>query len=124
MTVSTWKRRWGRGLGGLVAMLFFVPGAVQAAVGAEMFAEETAARKLGRGLAGVTLGVLELPGTMAEMSEKDGYSKGLSLGFAVGLGRLVQRELIGAYEFLSCPFPVPEDFEPIMGPEFPWDYFL
>lgn len=40
-----------------------------------------------------------------------------------GLGRLVVRELVGVYEFVSAPFPAPPGYEPILQPEFPWDYF-
>ena len=32
-------------------------------------------------------------------------------------------ELVGVYEFVSSPFPLPSGFEPIIQPEFPWDYF-
>ena len=85
--------------------------------------EHTAARKFGRGASGIVLGVLELPGNMVKMTREDGYAKGLTLGFAMGLGMFVVRELVGVYEFLTCPFPVPADFEPILDPEFPWDYF-
>jgi hypothetical protein len=36
---------------------------------------------------------------------------------------LVARELVGVYEFVTAPFPVPESYEPILRPEHPWDYF-
>ncbi len=36
---------------------------------------------------------------------------------------VVVRTLVGVFEFVSSPFPVPEGFEPIIEPEFPWDYF-
>jgi hypothetical protein len=40
-----------------------------------------------------------------------------------GLGALVVRELVGVYEFLTAPFPVPAGYRPIMQPEFPWNHF-
>ncbi|MGH0037900.1 MAG: exosortase system-associated protein, TIGR04073 family [Myxococcota bacterium] len=85
--------------------------------------EQSAARKFGRGSAGIVLGILEIPGNMVQMSREDGYAKGLTLGFAMGLGMFVVREIVGVYEFLTCPFPLPADFEPVLDPEFPWDYF-
>lgn len=91
--------------------------------GAETASADSAARKAGRGLAGMTVGVLEIPGNMLQTSRDRGYGWGLTLGFAEGLGRTVVRELVGVYEFLSCPFPLPAEFKPILEPEFPWGYF-
>jgi putative exosortase-associated protein (TIGR04073 family) len=81
-----------------------------------------AARKSGRGLAEMTCGFLELPGNVVEETEKRG-AVGVPIGIAYGLGMLVTRELVGVYEFLSAPFPVPEGYRPILKPEYPWDYF-
>jgi putative exosortase-associated protein (TIGR04073 family) len=85
--------------------------------------EYTAARKAGRGLAAMTTGFLEIPGNMVAESRKHGAGAGIPLGFVFGLGKLVVRELVGVYEFLSAPFEAPEGFKPIIEPEFPWDYF-
>jgi putative exosortase-associated protein (TIGR04073 family) len=85
--------------------------------------EYTAARKAGRGLAAMTTGFLEIPGNMVAESRKHGAGAGVPLGFVFGLGKLVIRELVGVYEFLSSPFEAPAGFEPIIEPEFPWDYF-
>jgi putative exosortase-associated protein (TIGR04073 family) len=86
-------------------------------------AEQSAARKLGRGLAGMTVGFLEIPGNIVDTSRKQGLAAGMTLGFVLGLGKVVVRELIGVYEFVSAPFPLPAGFRPIIEPEFPWDYF-
>ena len=85
--------------------------------------EYTAARKAGRGLAAMTTGFLEIPGNMVAESRKHGAGAGIPLGFVFGLGKLVVRELVGVYEFLSSPFEAPAGFKPIIEPEFPWDYF-
>ena len=84
--------------------------------------EHTAVDKAGRGIAGMVAGVLELPGNMIEESDKHG-PEGLPLGFAKGLGMLVARELTGVYEFVTAPIPVPDGYEPVLEPEYPWDYF-
>lgn len=83
---------------------------------------ETAARKFGRGLAGMTCGFLELPGNIMQETRKQG-AVGVPIGLAYGLGMIVVRELIGVYEFVTAPFPVPAGFQPILRPEFPWGYF-
>ena len=85
--------------------------------------EYTAARKAGRGLAAMTTGFLEIPGNMVAESRKHGAGAGIPLGFVFGLGKLVIRELVGVYEFLSAPFEAPAGFKPIIEPEFPWSYF-
>ena len=47
----------------------------------------------------------------------------ITITFAQGLGKIVVRELVGVYEFVTAPFPVPAGFQPIIEPEFPWGYF-
>jgi putative exosortase-associated protein (TIGR04073 family) len=84
---------------------------------------QTAVDKFGRGLAGMTLGFLELPGNMVRESDRRGAAEGIPLGFAKGLGMIVVRELVGVWEFISAPFPAPAGYRPIIEPEYPWDYF-
>jgi putative exosortase-associated protein (TIGR04073 family) len=86
-------------------------------------AAQTAARKFGRGLAAMTTAFLEVPGNMVAQTEKRGAAEGVPLGFAIGLGMIVPRVLVGVYEFITAPFPAPPGYRPILQPEFPWDYF-
>lgn len=83
---------------------------------------DTAAQKFGRGLAGMTCGFLELPGNIVKETQKQG-AVGIPMGLAKGVGMIVTRELVGVYEFVSAPFPVPSGFKPILSPEYPWSYF-
>jgi putative exosortase-associated protein (TIGR04073 family) len=85
-------------------------------------AEGSAAQKLGRGFAGMTLGILELPGNIYKETKANGVA-GLPVGMAYGFGMIVSRELVGVYEFITAPFPIPADFRPILKPDYPWDYF-
>lgn len=84
---------------------------------------QTAARKFGRGLAGMTTAFLEVPGNMVEETDRRGAAAGVPLGFAIGLGMIVPRVLVGVYEFVTAPFPAPSGYRPILRPEFPWGYF-
>lgn len=93
-----------------------LPAAAQAA-------QHSAGRKFGRGLAAMTCGFLEVPGNIVETSRERGPGWGVTLGFAEGLGKLVVRELVGVYEFVTAPFPVPAGYQPILKPEYPWGYF-
>jgi putative exosortase-associated protein (TIGR04073 family) len=85
--------------------------------------EYTAGHKFRRGVSNLTLGVLAIPGQMTVKSREDGYAIGLPLGFVQGLGWFVTTELVGVWEFLTCPFEFPPKFRPIIEPEYPWDYF-
>lgn len=84
---------------------------------------QSAARKLGRGLAAMTTSFLEVPGNMVAAERGRGPAEGLPVGFAIGCGMIVPRVLVGVYEFLTAPFPLPAGFRPILKPEFPWSYF-
>jgi len=84
---------------------------------------QTAVRKVGRGLAGMTTSFLEVPGNIVQETHQRGPAEGIPLGFAKGLGMIVPRTLVGVYEFLSAPFPAPAGYRPILEPEFPWGYF-
>jgi putative exosortase-associated protein (TIGR04073 family) len=83
---------------------------------------DNAADKLGRGLAGIGCGFLELPGNIVKETRARGIA-GLPNGFAKGIGMIVTRELVGIYELVSAPIPVPEDYKPVLQPEYPWSYF-
>jgi putative exosortase-associated protein (TIGR04073 family) len=86
-------------------------------------AAQTAPDKFLRGLAGMTTGILELPGNMVRETRERGAATGLPLGFAKGLGMIIPRTLVGVWEFVSAPFPVPPGYAPILEPEYPWSYF-
>ena len=103
-------------LGALALSALLLPGAALAQ-------EYTAARKAGRGVAGMTMGVLEVPGNIVQETRTNGAFSGATVGLAMGLGKLVARELVGVYEFVTAPFAVPENYEPVLQPEFPWQYF-
>lgn len=83
---------------------------------------DTAAQKFRRGLAGMTCGFLELPGNIVRETDRAGIA-GLPTGLARGVGMIVTRELVGVYEFITAPFPIPTGFRPVIQPEYPWSYF-
>lgn len=97
-----------------IALVFAFSSAVDA---------QSAPRKAGRGLAGMTTAFLEIPGNMVAESDRRGPGVGIPVGFAIGCGMIVPRVLVGVYEFVSAPIPVPAGYRPILSPEYPWDYF-
>lgn len=79
--------------------------------------------KFGRGVVNLVLGIMEVPGRMVEEGRRRGPLWALSLGFAKGVGGFVTRELVGVYEIVTFPAPVPRGYQPILEPEYPWDLF-
>jgi putative exosortase-associated protein (TIGR04073 family) len=79
--------------------------------------------KFGRGVVNLALGIFEVPGRMVEEGRRRGPLWAMSLGFAKGVGGFVTRELVGVYEIVTFPAPVPRGYEPILAPEYPWELF-
>jgi len=86
-------------------------------------ARDTSARKVGRGAANLTLGVLALPGEIVQTTRDSGPFVGATWGFVKGVGMMVATEVVGLWEVLTCPFETPPGFKPILSPEYPWGYF-
>ena len=74
--------------------------------------------KLFRGVANLTTGWMEIPKQMIQTSNEKGFWKGISWGFAKGLGWAMGRTATGAYEIVTFPFPIPEDYHPVIHPEY------
>ena len=85
--------------------------------------EGSSPRKLGRGLANLTTGVIVLPAKVIETTRDHGPFVGATWGVVKGFGWVVMTETIGLFEFLTCPFETPPDFKPILQPEFPWGHY-
>ncbi len=75
-------------------------------------------KKLGRGLSNSITGVLEIPFSIRENSEEHGYMAGGLYGIPVGIGRAAMRTLVGIYETVTFALPFPENYEPILEPQF------
>ena len=76
-------------------------------------------RKLGRGLANATTGLLEIPLSMSAVGKKEGPIAGLFLGLILGTGTAVARTLIGVAETITFPIPFAGvGYGPLLEPEF------
>ncbi len=89
---------------------------VLAATGAA-FASD-AFTKLGRGVANTLTGWVELPKNIYKTSVEENTFSGLTIGLARGAGMTIVRTGAGVYEIATFPFPVPEDFKPVLEPEY------
>ena len=74
--------------------------------------------KLGRGVANTLTGWVELPKNVYSTSREDNALTGMTLGLAKGAGMMLVRTGAGIFEIATFPFPVPEDYKPLLEPEY------
>lgn len=74
--------------------------------------------KLGRGVANMLTGWVELPKNIYNTSVEDNAFTGMTLGLAKGAGMSLVRTGAGIYEIATFPFPLPENYRPILEPEY------
>ena len=75
--------------------------------------------KLGHGFANMTMGFIEIPKNIINISDDSGFLVGVSLGTLRGILQGVSRTLIGVADLLSSPFPT-NDY---VAPGLPWERF-
>ncbi len=111
------KRLWMA----LLVSVVLVSGPVVAAFAEEVISP-AAAQKAVRGLANTGLGVVvELPKTVYYDTLEDGPLYGLTVGVLEGLSWGIARTLVGVYEIVTFPFPIPEGYRPIYKPGYPYE---
>ena len=74
--------------------------------------------KLGRGVANTLTGWVELPKNIYSTSVEKNALAGMTLGLAKGAGMTIVRTGAGIYEIATFPFPLPENYKPILEPEY------
>lgn len=83
---------------------------------------EKMGKKLGRGIANVATGWIELPRNIYDTSvETNNPLMGITYGTLKGVGMTIVRTGAGAYDVVTFLFPVPEDYKPLLSPEFIWE---
>jgi len=89
---------------------------------AEEFVAPLTVQKAVRGLANAGLGVVvEVPKTVYHDTLEDGPLYGLTVGVLEGLSWGIARTLVGVYEVVTFPFPIPEGYRPIYQPQYPFE---
>src|SRR3989338_2984876 len=74
--------------------------------------------KLGRGVANALTGWVEVPKNIYNVSVEENALAGVTLGLAKGAGMTIVRTGAGIYEIATFPFPLPQDYKPILEPEY------
>ena len=87
--------------------------------GRPAFAEQSTGRliagKLFRGIVNLVTGWMEIP---KQVTQEADAGRGFTRGFAKGIGYAIGRTSVGGYEILTFPFPLPEEYRPIVHPEY------
>ncbi len=85
-------------------------------------AKSTPGQKALRGATNLSLGlVLEWPRAIYYETKKQGPLLGIPAGFLAGFGLGMMRTIVGAYELLTFPIALPDDYKPILSPQFPFE---
>ena len=80
---------------------------------------EKMGKKLGRGIVNVATGWVELPKNIYDTSvDTNNPLMGITYGTLKGVGMTVVRTGAGAYDVATFLFPVPENYKPLLSPEF------
>ncbi len=97
-------------------------GLLMMAVGQPAFAEQDTGRlvatKLFRGMANAATGWMEIPKQISRTWQQSGPGTGMTWGFVKGIGYAIARSVAGGFEIATFPIPVPENYRPIMQPEY------
>ena len=98
-------------------LVVFVAVVAILSIATSSFAQDPA-KKLGRGIANILTGWVEIPKNIYNTSIEANPLVGLTVGTAKGIGMSIVRTGAGVYELITFPFPLPEDYMPILEPEF------
>ncbi len=79
--------------------------------------------KFERGFANMAGGVAEIPGCVADTTRKQGPWMGCTVGFFKGIGMVPVRTLVGVYDLLTFYVPAPGNYEPVLKPATPFNYW-
>lgn len=88
---------------------------------AEVAPEGTIRRKLQRGFLNIALSPFEISHEIVNTQKYDTALPTWIAGFVKGTAKTGSRILVGTYEIVTSPIPVPAQYAPVLQPEFPWD---
>ena len=70
--------------------------------------------KLSRGAVNIVVSPMEVVDAIWGYWSEDNYPAGLTWGPVVGTFNCVKRAVVGVYEVVTFPFPIPADYWPIL----------
>ena len=113
--------KWTR-IAFLVALTFILASGMAFAGANEVYRQQSSLNKmlhkLGRGMTNVVTCWVEVPRNIAIEWEKTDPVTGFFLGTVKGFGWGFARFATGIYDTFTFPFPIPENYEAMIEPEF------
>ncbi len=100
-----------------VSLLSFTPSVFSA----EIAPEGTMRRKLQRGFLNIALSPFEISHEIVNTQKYETALPTWIAGTIKGSAKAVGRVMVGAYEIVTTPIPLPSHYGPVLQPEFPWD---
>lgn len=81
-------------------------------------------RKLQRGFVNIALSPLEISSALSneKYENDDQMLPSWVSGSIRGVAFMGGRALVGVYDMVTFPLPLPKDYAPVIQPEFPWDH--
>ena len=92
----------------LIGVILFAP----------MTEAQSPARKLLRGTANLLTGWVEIPKNIYDTTVEANVLSGITFGAVEGIGMAIVRTGAGVYDIVTFPLPLPENYEPVLFPEF------
>jgi putative exosortase-associated protein (TIGR04073 family) len=81
---------------------------------------QTAFKKLGRGVVNLVTCAGEVPDNVMTTYHESGVFDALGLGLCKGFTLMIVRGFLGLYETVTFLFPLPEDYQSVIQPDFFW----
>ena len=81
---------------------------------------QDAFRKLGRGVVNMAACPFEFTKALGESYESGGVYEAVTIGLLKGLVMMTVRAGLGCVEAVTFPIPIPDNYKPILQPEFAW----
>jgi len=112
-----------RNLSKITAVLILLLTASFSLQAAEIEPEGTAWRKAQRGFLNIALSPIEISNELFKEKKNDTFPPSWVAGIGRGIAFTMGRALVGAYELITFPLPLPANYKPILQPEFAWGHF-
>lgn len=77
--------------------------------------------KLARGFVNVVTCIGEVPNQIVKTGHQDGFWAAITLGVLKGFGMMIVRLGAGAFDMALFLSPWPDDWKPILEPEYIWE---
>ena len=104
-----------KGVSGIILIVIFI--AIFTCVSSDCYAQNML-RKFGRGLANIVTGPVEILREIEAAFFDEGPAAAVTYGVVSGIYKTVLREIVGVYEVVTFPIPLPAEYMPILEPEF------